>query len=107
MRRQSVACRLTALFLSVVLLCGAFPLPAAASETENDGIPSGCVVDWIQTTIRGVPSDSQLEWLRADALEKAPEGCVWRYFCNFTLSLTSYLLLIRFLILPLYLKAKT
>lgn len=77
MRGQSVACRLTALFLSVVLLCGAFPLPAAASETENDGMPSGGVVEWIQTTIRGVPSDSQLEWLRADALEKAPEGCVF------------------------------
>ena len=40
-------------------------------------MPSGGVVEWIQTTIRGVPSDSQLEWLRADALEKAPEGCVF------------------------------
>ena len=40
-------------------------------------MPQGGVVDWIQTTIRGVPSDSQLEWLREDAWEKAPEDCVF------------------------------
>ena len=74
MRLQRTIRRFAAILFSIVLLCGAFPLSAAA-ETGPAGLPEGGVVSEIRTTICTVPSAAQMAWLRTDAGEKTPGGC--------------------------------
>ena len=65
--------RFAAVLLSFVLLCGAFPLTANASDLSGDDAQR--VLSNIQITIYGVPTDAQLSGLRQDALDRMPDGC--------------------------------
>lgn len=69
--------RLTAVLLSLALLCGAAALPASAAsvdEAVHAGIPENAVPGEIQITTYAVPNEAQMAGLREDAAQKTPDG---------------------------------
>ena len=64
----------------LALLCGLFAIPAAAVSAQEAacvGIPENAVPGEIRITTYAAPSEAQLAGLRADALEKVPDGFVF------------------------------
>ena len=76
--------RLTAVLLSLTLLCGIAALPATAAsvgEVVRAGIPENAVPGDIRITTYAVPNEAQMAGLREDAAQKTPDGFVfygWR-----------------------------
>lgn len=72
--------RLTAVLLSLTLLCGIAALPATAAsvgEVVRAGIPDNAVPGDIRITTYAVPNEAQMAGLREDAAQKTPDGFVF------------------------------
>ena len=72
--------RLTAVLLSLTLLCSIAALPAAAAsvgEVVRAGIPENAVPGDIRITTYAVPNEAQMAGLREDAAQKTPDGFVF------------------------------
>lgn len=72
--------RLTAVLLSLTLLCGIAALPATAAsvgEVVRAGIPENAVPGDIRITTYAVPNEAQMAGLREDAAQKTPDGFVF------------------------------
>lgn len=72
--------RLTAVLLSLALLCGAAVFPASAAsvdEAVHAGIPENAVPGEIKITTCAVPNEAQMAGLREDAAQKTPDGFVF------------------------------
>ena len=72
--------RLTAVLLSLTLLCGIAALPATAAsvgEVVRAGIPENAVPGDIRITTYAVPNEAQMASLREDAAGQAPAGFVF------------------------------
>mgnify|MGYP004554366637 FL=1 len=72
--------RLTAVLLSLALLCGVAALPAGAAsadEVVRAGIPENAVPGEIKITTYAVPNEAQMASLREDAAGQAPDGFVF------------------------------
>ena len=72
--------RLTAVLLSLALLCGFAALPAgavSADEAVCAGIPEDAVPGEIRITTYAVPNEAQMAGLREDAAQKTPDGFVF------------------------------
>ena len=72
--------RLTAVLLSLTLLCGIAALPATAAsvgEVVRAGIPEKAVPGDIRITTYAVPNEAQMAGLREDAAQKTPDGFVF------------------------------
>ena len=69
--------RLTAVLLSLALLCGAAAFPASAAavgEAVRAGIPEDAVPGEVRITTYAVPNEAQMAGLREDAAQKTPDG---------------------------------
>ena len=72
--------RLTAVLLSLTLLCGIAAHPATAAsvgEVVRAGIPENAVPGDIRITTYAVPNEAQMAGLREDAAQKTPDGFVF------------------------------
>ena len=72
--------RLTAVLLSLALLCGVAALPAGAASADGPvraGIPENAVPGEIKITTHAVPNEAQMASLREDAAGQAPAGFVF------------------------------
>ena len=80
MRIHGNCWRLTAVLLSLTLLCGIAALPATAAsvgEVVRAGIPENAVPGDIRITTCAVPNEAQMAGLREDAAQKTPDGFVF------------------------------
>ena len=69
--------RLTALLLSLALLCSAAAFPAGAASVDDGvhgGIPENAVSGEIRITTHAVPNAAQMAGLREDAAQNIPDG---------------------------------
>ena len=69
--------RLTAVLLSLVLLCGVIAIPAGAAsvgEAVRAGVPENAVPGEIRITTYAVPNEAQMAGLREDAAGQVPDG---------------------------------
>ena len=72
--------RLTAVLLSLALLCGVAALPVGAASADKPvraGIPENAVPGEIKITTHAVPNEAQMASLREDAAGQAPAGFVF------------------------------
>ena len=72
--------RLTAVLLSLALLCVVAALPAGAASADEPvraGIPENAVPGEIKITTHAVPNEAQMASLREDAAGQAPTGFIF------------------------------